>query len=390
MTDEVFVQLLVCYLHTLMLKRVWKLQVEVVSLAVKERVTYQLEAAGSSPGVVEPHPNRGELLVATLRSSCKQGVANRPISMDLSGANLAHADLSGLDLSAYDFGKADLSGADLSGSNLSFCNLSGANLYKANLTHSEFLRADLSGANMNECTAEKTGFGAANLTDTSLVGADLRHATLSEANLLRADARAANLQGSSLRQSNLEDTNLTRSNLKNSDMKQSSVKGANFHNADLSRARLLGLENYANASWVGADIRDVDFRGSYMILRFIRDENYLFEFKTRSKYHKILYYLWWATSDCGRSLVRWALCILLVALMFAFLYSLVEVDYGDYKTPFSPFYYSIVTLTTLGYGDVQPASLGAQIFAMAEACLGYVGLGGLLSILSNRIARRAE
>jgi uncharacterized protein YjbI with pentapeptide repeats len=310
--------------------------------------------------------------------------------MDLCGANLAHADLSGLDLSGYDLGKADLSGADLSGSNLSFCNLSSANLCKANLTHSEFLRADLSGANMNECIAEKAGFGAANLTDTSLVGADLRRATLTEANLLRADARAANLQDSSLRQSNLEHTNFTRSSLINSDLKQSNVEGASFHMADLGRARLLGLENYAKATWVGADIRDVDFRGSYMILRFIRDENYLFEFKTRSKYHRILYYLWWLTSDCGRSLARWAFCILVVALMFAFFYSLVEVDYGDYETPFSPFYYSIVTLTTLGYGDVHPASLGAQIFAMAEACLGYIGLGGLLSILSNKIARRAE
>ena len=53
-------------------------------------------------------------------------------------------------------------------------------------------------------------------------------------------------------------------------------------------------------------------------------------------------------------------------------------------------YYSVVTLTTLGYGDAVPASLPAQVLAMSEAILGYVGLGDMLSILANKMARRAE
>jgi voltage-gated potassium channel Kch len=50
----------------------------------------------------------------------------------------------------------------------------------------------------------------------------------------------------------------------------------------------------------------------------------------------------------------------------------------------------LVTLTTLGYGDVVPTSLAAQMLAVLEALLGYVGLGGLLSILANKMARRAD
>jgi len=53
-------------------------------------------------------------------------------------------------------------------------------------------------------------------------------------------------------------------------------------------------------------------------------------------------------------------------------------------------YYSIVTLTTLGYGDVVPASAPAQVLATIQAVLGYVGLGGFLSILANKMARRAD
>jgi len=52
--------------------------------------------------------------------------------------------------------------------------------------------------------------------------------------------------------------------------------------------------------------------------------------------------------------------------------------------------YSFVTLTTLGYGDAMPASMVGQILAVSEALCGYIGLGGLLSIFTQKMARRAE
>jgi hypothetical protein len=120
------------------------------------------------------------------------------------------------------------------------------------------------------------------------------------------------------------------------------------------------------------------------------DENYLHEFRRQSAVTELLYKLWWLTSDCGRSSVRWGLWTMAAALFFAGLYSLLDVDYGDYPTAFSPLYYSFVTLTTLGYGDVVPASPQAQVVAVIEVIVGYVALGGLLSIFATKMARRAE
>jgi len=77
-------------------------------------------------------------------------------------------------------------------------------------------------------------------------------------------------------------------------------------------------------------------------------------------------------------------------VFFAWVYTLVGVDYGDHPTVLSPLYYSVVTLTTLGYGDVVPASMAAQVVAMIEVIMGYVMLGGLLSIFTNKIARRGD
>jgi voltage-gated potassium channel Kch len=104
----------------------------------------------------------------------------------------------------------------------------------------------------------------------------------------------------------------------------------------------------------------------------------------------VLYRIWWITSDCGRSFTRWALWTVLVAALFAGLYALVGVDYGDHETFLSPLYFSVVTLTTLGFGDVLPASTAGQMLVMIEVVIGYVALGGLLSIFANKMARRAE
>jgi hypothetical protein len=55
----------------------------------------------------------------------------------------------------------------------------------------------------------------------------------------------------------------------------------------------------------------------------------------------------------------------------------------------SAFYFSIVTFTTLGFGDVVAVNLFARFLVTFEVILGYVMLGGLISIFANKLARRS-
>ena len=59
------------------------------------------------------------------------------------------------------------------------------------------------------------------------------------------------------------------------------------------------------------------------------------------------------------------------------------------NTWFTPYYFSIVSYTTLGFGDVRPATLAGEIIVSSEVILGYTTLGLLLSVLAQSIARRS-
>ncbi len=329
-------------------------------------------------------------MLKKLTTDCRKDNCQRPLNLDLRGIDLINLDLSDLDLSMYDLSHASLNKTDFSRTNLSYATLTGVSLEKAILDECEFIGSDLSHANLNECSAARTGFGAADLSNSSMINANLNETTLSRSKLNHADLRAATIKNSRLSEADLSHAIFTRASLKGSDLKNAQVHNTNFELADMQGCRLLGIKGFQKASWIGTDIRGMDLRGAYLVRRFIADENYLYEFKTRSRLHNAVYHVWWFTSDCGRSLLRWFFWLIIVTLMFALIYTQVDIDYGDHRTWFSPIYYSFVTLTTLGYGDVLPASVAGQIFVTIQAVAGYVGLGGLLSILGNKMARRAE
>jgi len=329
-------------------------------------------------------------MVHTLKTDCCLGNRQRPLKLDLRGISLDNEDLSGLDLSGYDLSFANMNRVNFTKANLSYALFREASLEKAILDECEFIGADLSHAGLNECSAKMAGFGGADLSHASMINADLSDSVLSRSILVGADLRASNLTRARLTEADLSGAVFTRANLENSDLKHSNVANTNFELANMQGCRLLGIRNFRKADWIGADIRGLDLRGAYLVRRYIADENYLYEFKIQSWWNKIIYWIWWFTSDCGRSIFRWFVWLLVATLVFAGIYSQLEIDYGTYETWFSPIYFSFVTLTTLGYGDAVPASLIAQIFVSLQAITGYLGLGGLLSILGNKMARRAE
>ncbi len=295
---------------------------------------------------------------------------------------------------------ADLVGRDLRGINLSGRNLSGARLFKAdlrgailqgcNLEGAELSGADLEDANLEAVNARRAGFGMARMKNCSLFRADLEGASLTQADLSGANLHCANLNNSRLREASLREADLSEATLQNADLSMAIIDRANFSNSDLRGARLRMLRGFKSARWIGTDIRDINFAGAYLMRREIVDQNFIKEFRSYNRLTALLYYPWWITCDCGRSMFRWCIWIGIQALIFAWLYTLAGIDFGQNPTPVAPVYFSVVTLTTLGYGDIVPHTTWGQIIAMAEVAMGYIMLGGLLSIFANKLARRGD
>lgn len=314
-----------------------------------------------------------------------------PDATDLASmSTLVGADLSGRDLSGVDLSNRDLSRADLTGASLVGANLRGAVLFQVRLDGAELAGADLSGANLAEASAVRAGLGRTALQNANLSGAQLQGSTLSGADLTGADLRTAELDDARLLRTTLVRADLGRASLRRVEMADCDVTGASFRHADLQDSRIRGATGYDTTDWVGVDFRNADLCGAYLLRRFAHDQNFIEEFRSQSPAHAAAYLVWMVTSNCGRSVSRWSLWTFGFVIGFALLYAQLPIDYGPHETVLSPLYLSVATLTTLGSSVAVPTNATSQLLIMTEAFLGYFMLGGLLTLLSNKMARRAD
>jgi hypothetical protein len=94
--------------------------------------------------------------------------------------------------------------------------------------------------------------------------------------------------------------------------------------------------------------------------------------------------------DYGRSLLRVAAISFGLAAIYGVIYRIFPhiLDYKDSaNTWFTPYYFSIVTYTTLGFGDVRPATLAGE--SSSAARLFSATRRSVCSFPSSRKASRA-
>lgn len=86
-------------------------------------------------------------------------------------------------------------------------------------------------------------------------------------------------------------------------------------------------------------------------------------------------------------LAFWALSI---NMIFAGIYYINGASFTNIigKKFFTAFYYSIVTFTTLGYGDISPTTDGMRLTVVTEVILGYVILGIFVFLIGDKINKK--
>jgi len=157
----------------------------------------------------------------------------------------------------------------------------------------------------------------------------------------------------------------------------------------------------------------IDGSSNPYLKRYIDDEQWIKSWRDRGGWGtEKAFLVWEGMSHCGRSIGLWAGWSVFVILFFSVIFTpsphcwpnwwwgfwrehgiafrQTTLPYDGKPVNFlSCLYFSIVNFTTLGFGDIVAANWQARFWVAFEVVLGYVMLGGLISIFANKFARRS-
>ena len=199
------------------------------------------------------------------------------------------------------------------------------------------------------------------------------------------DLSNANLLNANFSYANLSHVNLTNAFLVSANLSHADVSGVIYN-----RKKMQGY--YQGIRGLGSCYGDAIFK------RDATEQDYLdtLEYRWQQKQGiKRWYYLTcfaiWRNIDFGRRIRSvvyiTCYCILTFAIIYSFYPNLISIS-GHKSTPFSMFYFSIITFTTLGLGQIKGNNLSGELIISLQVFLGYINLGLLISVLANKITRK--
>lgn len=394
---------------------------------------------------------RADLDLAQLSNACLNFAEILDASLvtaDLSDALARSTDFSGSSMLQADIRNTDFILADLSSVYLENTHGPPKTLEDANLTESALPGVDLSGTDMAWTRCRKTDLGGANLEGCRLHRARMRGAYFGRANLKNIDLteatahecnlEGANLEGVDARRAELDGSNFENATFIRAELREASLKDTLLYQTVFSDVRINDStrfgdltpydEQWNESFWNPFDAsvkkseKDGDWYNkavwTYRRLEALHEENAMSE---RARWYHIrkqesrrqLYwsneeYLKWGIysanrwlTNHGESPLRVLAASAITILLSAILYPLIGISRGS-NSPLTylsvppeqipavlgeSFYFSTVTFTTLGYGDVQPASPLTQALAGIESLLGALLMALLVFVLGRRATR---
>lgn len=358
---------------------------------------------------------------------------------DLSETKFFTADLSEADLHETDLSKAGLFGADLSEANFKESDLSGASLMQAELSGTDLKDADLSeatlvSANISEANLRGADLSEANCRGVVFSGVDLRDATFNAA----CDSnQGPNDSSPTLKDAQFEDG----SDLRGTDFSGAKLYQTAFRDVRINDDTIFGIEDgnrgracrydYDPNATVSIDDDTDRLRAAawtYRRLESLFDANAMDQRARNAHIRKeeaqrsqakdswsesrigwfrdylvptVSYHLHRHGESVSRLLGASAILIFVCGL----LYSVTGVARENPDTTFNlavnelnslptvgidllnGLYFSIITFSTIGYGDYYPSSPVSQLLVGIESLAGAVFIALFVFVLGRRVAR---
>ena len=74
---------------------------------------------------------------------------------------------------------------------------------------------------------------------------------------------------------------------------------------------------------------------------------------------------------------------IIITLVYGYLYSTMKEDFGFSDDPLDPYYFSLTTMSTVGYGDFSPKTRRAKALVMTHHTVILVELATILSKMTK-------
>lgn len=389
-----------------------------------------------------------ELPYADLQNSELRGadlIDTKLKNADLTNADLSNATIREASFDGSILTGAYLQKTRIRDTSFRNANLQRANLAKSDIAESDFTNADLTDAKFTDVTElpdvtlTRAVLPEAVLADVKFSGSELKEAVLEGATLVRADLKECDLTEADLTDADLRQAKLQNANLENARMVRSDLLGSNLAGAGLYQAYLvdaqINSDTQFNAKctyespeeWPEREptkLVEAAIWQYQQITKLYRDQALTVE---ASKYHqkkeqaKQRYYkddnpLKWGIqvlngwlSDYGESPYRVIKISIGTILVLSIIYPISgfqnngdPVSYAEVidaaastgtvgtiselaRVVGTSVYFSTVTFTTLGYGDVIPLTTGTQALAMIEAFVGALLMAYLVFVLGKQV-----
>ena len=290
--------------------------------------------------------------------------------------------------------------------------LEGADLAGANLSGVELWEADLKGANLQGADLKRSALWKADLRDARLEGADLRGAKLIGANCQGATLIGTLLKSTDFTDSNLQEAKIVEAQFQESRLWKANLKGAVIWQSRLQSAKfdLICVDGMTTISACQFD-KETDFSGAGLDaasidpglkaalkdnIRRIQWQKWFAKGNWAAQALKNCFVrpFWWMTGY-GSSTANIIYYFVVLAYLFGSLYFFLELTGCGvveglgvagmpwYHTWLRGLYFSVVTMTTLGFGDLyaMKTSYLGHVLLMVQVILGYVLLGALVTRL---------
>ena len=366
---------------------------------------------------------------------------------DLTGANLELADLSGASLTGVDLSGATLEGADLTDADLQDADLPDAFLRGANLTDASLRATDLTDADFEDATLTRATLWGANASEATFEDANCADARLEDGNFTDATLQNADLTDANARNCVFDGANLQNTLLVRTDCRDADFSDALLYDTVFSNSRINSQTRFADRQATDTDtltqrpncIYETDettadrlpddttpleaAQWTYGRLATLHENNALSERARqfhvskeeaeREQYDRAdnpRYYVktvMWHLTGHGESVKRtlkwWAWVIATAAVLLPYTggvenangtrhaISVTELGSrtagGMVQDLLINAYFSVITFSTIGYGDLAPAGPISRAIVAVESVLGALLVALLIFVLGRRVSR---